>query len=148
MCPAMANAQANPVQRIANMVSVGVSEYTKAVDVTGRLVSGEEYKEAVDFLTEARQAAVRLPSERTAAIALLDSIIGGVNANRVPADVAALERRFAAALGSEGALAMPTGRLMPDAGRTIYQANCAACHGVSGRGDGPCRDISRRRPRP
>ena len=33
-----------------------------------------------------------------------------------------------------------------DAGRTEYQAYCAACHGIDGKGNGPASDGLRRHP--
>ena len=55
----------NPVQRVANIVSVAVEEYRKGVDDKGRLISSDEYQEAVGFLSDARDAAARLPGDRT-----------------------------------------------------------------------------------
>src|SRR4051794_2927448 len=68
-------AQDPAVQRIASMVAIAVVEYGNGIDAHGRMTASSEYKEAVDFLTEARSAASRLPSERQPAVALLDSII-------------------------------------------------------------------------
>jgi high-affinity iron transporter len=135
--PVLARGQVNPVKRIADIVTVAIAEYTKGIDSKGRLISAMEYQEAVDFLAEARVAAVRLPSERSGAIAILDTIIAAVAANRLPSEVVALEARFKAALGSDAALDLPRTRLRPDSGRLLYQANCASCHGTSGMGDGP-----------
>ena len=39
---------------MANIVSVAVEEYGKGVDAQGRLISADEYQEAVDFLKDAR----------------------------------------------------------------------------------------------
>src|SRR5436305_15342806 len=71
----VANGQDPTVQRIASMVAIAVSEYANGVDAQGHLTAASEYKEAGDFLSEARTAASRLPSQRQAAVALLDSII-------------------------------------------------------------------------
>src|SRR5688500_3988624 len=48
-----------------------------------------------------------------------------------------LHGRFAAALGTEGALDLPTRPIDLAAGRAIYQRDCASCHGSTGQGDGP-----------
>src|SRR6185503_988452 len=89
-------AQEHPVRRVANIVSVAVEEYGKGVDDKGRLISEIEYQEATDFLGDARTQAARLPGERAiAARAILDSILAAVSARRPPADVKALEQRFA-----------------------------------------------------
>src|SRR5215212_6137586 len=103
-----------PVQRVANIVSVAVEEYKKGVDAKGRLISSDEYQEAVGFLADARDAAARLPGDKTAAAkATLDSIIAGVMAKKPPAVLDSLNARFAAALGSEAALALPSKPLIP-----------------------------------
>jgi len=130
-------AQEHPVRRVANIVSVAVEEYAKGVDSAGRLTSAMEYQEATDFLADALTQAARLPGDRTAARALLDSIIAAVKASRPPEDVKALERRFAAALGSEAVLEMPTRVVDLAQGRLLFDRTCASCHGLTGLGDGP-----------
>src|SRR6478672_3233680 len=64
--PAVSAAQEHPARRVANIVSVAVEEYGKAVDENGRLLSAQEYQEANDFLTDARRAAERLSGESAA----------------------------------------------------------------------------------
>lgn len=130
--------QENPSRRVANIVSVAVEEYSKGVDSNGRLIAPSEYQEAVDFLSDAAQAAVRLPGDRVnSARAVLDSIIAAVNAKRPPSVLAGLEKRFVAILGSEGALELPHGPLNVAEGQRLYRQNCASCHGPLGMGDGP-----------
>ncbi|HTE45782.1 MAG TPA: c-type cytochrome, partial [Gemmatimonadaceae bacterium] len=138
VAPFQLPAQEHPIQRVANIVSVAVEEYGKGVDDKGRLISADEYQEAVEFLNDARSAASRLPGDRAvAARAVLDSIIAAVTAKQPSTKLAALNLRFAAALGSEAALSMPTKALDVAEGRQIYQASCASCHGTAGMGDGP-----------
>ncbi len=128
----------HPVQRVANIVSVAIEEYGKGIDAKGRLISADEYKEAVDFLSDARAAALRLPGDRMgAARGLLDSIIAGVAAKAPPATLAALNVRFAASLGSEAALELPKKAVDVAEGQRLYQSTCASCHGPRGLGDGP-----------
>jgi high-affinity iron transporter len=132
-------AQESPVRRVANIVSVAVEEYKKGIDATGRVTSVAEYSEAVDFLKDAQSAVGRLPggNQIGAARALLDSIDAAVRAKKPPAVLDGLERRFAAALGSEAELELPRGRLDVAAGAGLYARNCASCHGALGMGDGP-----------
>ena len=126
------------MRRVANIVSVAVEEYARGVDASGKLISDIEYQEATDFLADARGQAARLPGEHAAtALAVLDSIIAAVAAKHVPDSVKALSLRFAGALGSEATLELPTKVADLGEGRQLYQANCASCHGVTGRGDGP-----------
>ena len=132
-----AAAQEHPARRVANIVSVAVEEYSKAVDVQGRLVSAQEYQEANDFLTDARRAAERLSGDNaSAARALLDSIAAAVRAKRPPASLDSLEQRFADLLGNEAKLELPNQPLDLAQGKATYQQSCASCHGATGLGDG------------
>jgi high-affinity iron transporter len=132
-----AGAQEHPARRVANIVSVAVEEYAKAVDANGRLISAQEYSETNDFLTDARRAADRLSGGTAAqARALLDSIAAAVAARRPPAALDSLQSRFADLLGNEAKLELPRRPLDLAEGRTIYQQSCASCHGVGGLGDG------------
>ena len=133
-----AAAQEHPARRLSNIVGVAVEEYGKAVDARGRLTSNTEFQEAVGFLADARQVADRLAGERAASARhVLDTLVTAVSAMAPPADVMRIHARFTAALGSEGALQMPTRVLDVANGKTIYQSKCASCHGMSGLGDGP-----------
>ena len=135
---APAAAQDHPARRLSNIVGVAVEEYGKAVDATGALVSEIEYQEAVDFLADARTVAARLSGERSAAVrSALDSLIAGVRARRSPGDIATMHAAFTEALGSDGALELPTRPVDLAAGRRLYTKNCASCHGDDGMGNGP-----------
>ena len=130
-------AQEGPAKRVASIVGVAVEEYGKAIDEHGNLISQAEYEEAVSFLRDAKEVAARLSGARAAtAQAVLDSINAAVIAKRPPADLAGLQKRFAAALGNEGALDLPTKTVDLAEGKSIYDRYCASCHGALGRGDG------------
>ncbi len=130
-------AQEHPARRVANIVSVAVAEYGKAVDDGGHLVSAQEFQEANDFLADAKRAAERLSGDNAAlARALLDSIAAAVAARRAPATLDSLQLRFAALLGNEGKLELPRRPLDLADGRRIFRQSCASCHGIAGRGDG------------
>ncbi len=130
-------AQEHPARRLSSIVGVAVEEYSKGIDQRGRIISELEYQEAVDFLRDAREVAMRLAGDpaRTAR-PLLDTLSVAVGAKRPPSEVDAIYRRFVAALGSEGALELSSRALNVANGREIYQANCASCHGERGLGDG------------
>jgi high-affinity iron transporter len=132
------SAQEHPVRRVANIVSVAVEEYARGVDERGQLTSEVEYQEATDFLADARSQAARLPGARVAtALSILDSLVVAVANRQPPAEVKALEQRFASALGSEAALELPTRAVDLAEGRALFQTSCASCHGVAGKGNGP-----------
>ncbi|MFN2397660.1 MAG: FTR1 family protein [Gemmatimonadaceae bacterium] len=131
-------AQEHPARRLSSIVGVAVEEYGKGVDDRGRLTSEMEYQEAVDFLRDARLVAERLSGDQAGSVKdALDSLIGAVSARRPQSDVARLHQRFVAALGTEGALELPSKPLSTAAGRALYDRSCASCHGASGLGDGP-----------
>jgi len=136
--PNLLVAQESPARRVANIVSVAVEEYRKGVDESGRLISRDEYAEAVDFLKDARATATRLPGDRVAAaMTLLDSIMAAIQAKKPPSALAEMNQRFAAALGSEAALELPKKSIDIADGARLYAASCASCHGARGMGDGP-----------
>ena len=138
LAPRLAAQDEHPIGRVANIVSVAVEEYKKGVDEQGRLISADEYQEAVGFLKDAREAAGRLPGERAAtARAILDSIVAAMAAKKPPALIEPMNQRFAAALGTEAALELPRKPIDIVAGRRLFEANCASCHGALGMGDGP-----------
>jgi high-affinity iron transporter len=133
-----ASAQEHPARRVANIVSVAVEEYSKAVDEQGKLISAQEYSETTDFLVDAGRAADRLSgSSAPSAKALLDTITAAVAAKRPPGSVDSLQKRLAKTLGSEANLEMPRTALDLAEGKRIFDQSCASCHGASGRGDGP-----------
>jgi high-affinity iron transporter len=133
-----AGAQEHPARRVANIVSVAVQEYGKAVDARGRLISAQEYSEANDFIADARKAAERLSGDKaSAARALLDSVAAAVRDKKPPATLDSLERRFAALLGNEAKLELPSQPVDLAEGKSIFQQSCASCHGIAGLGDGP-----------
>jgi len=130
-------AQEGPAKRLSSIVGVAIEEYGKAIDARGKLISDIEYDETVSFLQDAKEVAARLSGARAStAQAVLDSLTAAVIAKRPPQELTALHQRFSAALGTEGALDLPTKPIDLVDGRAIYERNCASCHGALGRGDG------------
>ena len=133
-----AQAQEHPAKRLSSIVGVAVDEYGKAVAPDGRLLSDVEFREAIDFLKDAADVAMRLPGARGDSVrALVDSLIQAVGARRSPTEIAALHARFSAALGTDGVLELPIRAIDMAEGGRIFAASCASCHGALGRGDGP-----------
>ncbi len=127
-------------RRVLATVHLAAQEYALAFS-GGVLTAPEEATEARLFVDEARRAAVSLPpavaAEGTRRIGALARMVeAGAAPDSVAAAGAALERwfgqRFPAA-GEERPLRAPS----LAAGERIYAAQCASCHGVQGRGDGP-----------
>jgi high-affinity iron transporter len=131
-------AQESPARRLSSIVGVAVEEYSKGIDANGRLISQQEYQETVGFLADAEDVARRLNGDSAATVrAVLDTLVAAVRAKVTPPELNAIHARFAAALGGEGALVLPTEVLSLADGRSIYEANCSSCHGERGLGDGP-----------
>jgi high-affinity iron transporter len=130
-------AQEAPAKRLANVVGVAVDEYGKGVDAGGRIFAPLEYDEAVAFLTDARAIASRVADARSAALgALVDTMRSAVAARVSPADLQAIHARLVTLLGPDAALDYPTAPVDLAAGRAIYAARCASCHGAAGEGKG------------
>jgi FTR1 family protein len=128
----------HPEQRLSSIVGVAVGEYAKGVDAQGRLTAADEVDEAVGFLQDAKPIADRLSGDRAPAMrTALDSLLVACAAHRPMPAVTALYQRFVEAMGSAGALELPTGPLDPRAGQRFYAERCASCHGESGEGNGP-----------
>lgn len=134
---AQSHAQEAPAKRLANVVGVAVDEYGKGVDAAGRITLQLEYDEAVAFLGDARAIADRVADERRAALgALIDTMRSAVSARVAPADLNSIHARLVTLLGPDAALDYPTAPVDLEAGRAIYAARCASCHGDNGDGKG------------
>ena len=141
--PEAQTASADPapaLRRLAATTALAAAEYRIGVQ-NGRIVAAAEVEEAHLFLTEAKRSAAKLPAaERATAEAGLDSLLALVAATASPDTVAAraaalsngLARRLNVVLDELPAAAPSLAR-----GAVVYQAQCAACHGDAGRGDGP-----------
>jgi high-affinity iron transporter len=131
-------AQENQAKRLSSIVGVAVEEYAKAVDERGKLISKPEFDEAYGFLTDAKPIAARLSTYDAAKTrAILDSMIAVVAAGKVPAALRELHQRFAASLGTAGAMDLPKAPLDTAEGHALYIQSCSSCHGMTGAGDGP-----------
>jgi high-affinity iron transporter len=136
--PAIARSQDTAARRLASIVSVAVAEYGLAVDKNGQLISAEEYGEVAGFLENAREVAGRLEGhDAPAARSALDALVAAVQQKRPPAALEQYRSRILAALGTAAELELPSAPLDTVAGRQIFTASCASCHGSRGLGDGP-----------
>jgi high-affinity iron transporter len=133
-----ATAQENSAKRLSSIVSVAVEEYGKAVDNRGKLISQDEYSETTGFLDDAKVVAQRLRGYNAPQTqALLDTLIEAVRRKVPPADLRLIAARFKGALGTAGALDLPTAPLDTASGHALFTQNCSSCHGDKGLGDGP-----------
>ncbi len=137
-----APAVAEQAGRVAALLELAAGEYALGVPAGGgRVTAAGEYGEARDFLRQAADLFAGLPADRrTPAAARLDSLRTLVERTAPPARVRALAGRVARDLATGwGAVLLPSPAARPSAARgaALYRADCAACHGARGLGDGP-----------
>lgn len=137
---AQAPDQAAVVRRIASTVQIAAQEYALGVD-QGKVVQAAEVEEARLFLTEAARSVGQLPAPsseelRVALERMLALVKGVAPAESVTAAangfVTDLAQQFGITLDEIPAQAPAIAR-----GASVYQAQCAQCHGGLGKGDGP-----------
>ncbi|MFC5440409.1 FTR1 family protein [Rhodanobacter ginsenosidimutans] len=121
------------------MLDYLATDYAGAVK-DGAVISASEYAEMREFTSTARSRIGALPSTATtpALMKQADKLVASVDAKAAPAQVATQAHALADALLQ--AYPVPTApEHVPDLvrGEALYQNQCAACHGVTGHGDGP-----------
>ena len=128
------------VRRIAATTSLAAQEYGLGVR-DGQVIAAAEVDEAQLFLEEARRTAGLLPPEvsRTTG-ATLDSLMLLIKSRAAPDSVLARVNRLNQSLSQR--LGVPLEELpavVPtlSRGASVFQADCAGCHGALGHGDGP-----------
>jgi high-affinity iron transporter len=106
----------------------------------GKVVSASEYAEMREFSASVRERISGLPATpaKPSLVAEAGDLVGAIEAKASAADVAARAHK----LGAELLAAYPTPLAptkAPDLARgaALYTEQCAACHGATGRGDGP-----------
>ncbi|CAN7301374.1 FTR1 family protein [Rhizobacter sp. LjRoot28] len=117
---------------------VGV-DYSGAVE-SGKITSEAEYAEMLDFSQQARGQAAALPDhparpQLIEAVSLLrEAVVSKAEATRV-ADLA--RQANAQLLAAYPVSVSPKQAPELARGASLYQAQCASCHGPTGNGDGP-----------
>ncbi len=121
------------------MLDYLATDYAGAVK-GGAVISPSEYAEMREFAATARQRIQALPvaTATPSLISQVDTLMASIEAKSSPTQVAQQAHALADALLQ--AYPVPTApENAPDLtrGATLYQNQCAACHGATGRGDGP-----------
>ena len=136
----LASAQSvnSTVPQTWQMLDYLATDYAGAVR-DGAVISASEYAEMQEFAATVRKHVQALPPTPSTATLLsqADILISSIDSRASLAKVAGEAHGLADALLQ--AYPMPTApEHAPDLARgsQIYQSQCAACHGVSGRGDG------------
>jgi high-affinity iron transporter len=126
------------IRRVAATVQLAAQEYALGVR-DGKIVLEPEVEEARLFLTEAGKSADRLPSVAAETRAGIERVLEMVLRIAPPDSVAAAAREVTEGLATHFQIALDD---VPDQapslarGASIYQLQCARCHGGLGRGDG------------
>ena len=137
--PARAEDAPATVPQTWQMLDYLATDYAGAVK-NGAVISASEYAEMREFTSTARSRIGALPptATRPALMKQADTLVASVDAKAAPAQVATQAHALADALLQ--AYPVPTApEHAPDLARgaTLYQNQCAACHGATGHGDGP-----------
>jgi high-affinity iron transporter len=127
------------VSQTWQMLDYLATDYTGAVN-NGAVVSASEYDEMREFARNARERIHALPPSpaSTELLKQADALAASIDAKASQAQVAQQAHALADALLQ--AYPVPTSPThAPDLtrGATLFQSQCAACHGTTGQGDGP-----------
>jgi high-affinity iron transporter len=124
------------IVHMLDYVSVDYPEFVR----DGKVTNPAEYEEQKEFVTQAIALLGQLPAKPETP-GLLDKarrLLARVDAKAAGPEVAALANAVRADVIRVYQLTVAP-RQAPDLGRaaTMYEAQCASCHGAKGRGDGP-----------
>lgn len=134
-----AHAQTAPAQTIWRLLDYIAVDYREAVR-DGEVVNDVEYQEMIEFSKSARERIAQLPATSAKQALQQQSVaLEKLIAAKNPPDTIAVAARAVAAdlIKAYPVPLAPTA--MPDLARgaQIYAAQCAACHGANGDGNGP-----------
>ena len=121
------------------MLDYLATDYAGAVR-DGAVISASEYAEMREFAATARKRIQALPPTVTSSSLAeqANHLVAAIDAKATPTNVA--QQAHALADGLLQAYPIPTAPTQAPnlaRGAVLYQQNCAACHGSTGRGDGP-----------
>ncbi len=132
--PALADEQAEDLQRLAALVDYVGADYPGAVR-DGQVIAATEYEEQRGLLRDARALAEKLPGPSSAAllgeVAAIQRVVDGKAA---PAAVLAACRAVRARLVDDYGLTLaPAAAPSAERARSLFHEACARCHGDDGR---------------
>jgi high-affinity iron transporter len=134
-CPA-AGASPQTVVHLLDYIGVDYPEFVRA----GKVLDEAEYKEQQEFAREVRALLVAAPATpaRGELLKAADALAERIDARAPGAEIAERASALRAQVIAAYRLAVAP-RQAPDlaAGKRLYAAQCASCHGAHGRGDGP-----------
>lgn len=127
------------VRRVWQLLDYLAVDYAGAVK-DGAIISEAEYGEMREFAktSQERLAALEPHAERATLVKEAQALSAAIEAKKSPNEVATLAKSLANHLLA--VYPVPSSPAAPPkvaAGAAVYQAQCAACHGATGNGDGP-----------
>ena len=130
-------------RRLVAVVDYIAGDYKNAVRA-GEVINREEYREMTEFSARALDLAGQLRAaekrDRAGVEASLNELASEIKKKSDAKIVSELARQIKEKLlAAYNIVPYPRGFPTLKAGRVLYVENCAACHGESGRGDGPSR---------
>ena len=128
--------RAQSVIHMLDYVSVDYPEFVQ----DGKVLNEEEYAEQREFATQSLAVLQQLPAnpQQAALVAQARELLARIEAKAPGTEVSRRANTIAAGVVRAWQLTVAP-RHAPDLARaaTLFQAQCAACHGPQGRGDGP-----------
>jgi high-affinity iron transporter len=138
--PSQVQDPAPVVRRLAATAQLAAQEYRVGIE-NGRIIAPAEVDEARLFLQESRRSASLLaPQSRPGVLVQVDSLIHMVDRVAPPDSLESAVQRLTASVAERFNVALdviPTQVPSLARGATVYQQNCAGCHGTAGAGNGP-----------
>ena len=135
-CAAHGNDSAQTIVHMLDYVSVDYPEFVK----DGKVLDDAEYKEQQEFAGQVIALLGKLESgpRREQLVTQANALRGAIDAKAAGAEVSRLATDLRWQVIDAYNLAVAPKRA-PDIakGKTLFAVQCAACHGVEGRGDGP-----------
>jgi high-affinity iron transporter len=134
--PSLPNDKAQTVVHMLDYISVDYPEFVK----DGKVLDAPEYEEQREFATQAIALMEQLPAvgERSVLLAKARQLLARIDAKAAGPEVSSLAKEVRADVIRVYQLTVAP-RQPPDLRKAaaLFQANCSACHGAQGRGDGP-----------
>lgn len=134
-----AQAAETDVRRIWQLLDYLAVDYAGAVK-DGAVISAPEFAEMREFAktSQTKLAALEPHPERAALVAEAQMLSAAIEAKKSSEEVAALAKLLANhLLAAYPVSSSPAAPPLVAQAAALYQAQCAACHGASGNGDGP-----------
>jgi high-affinity iron transporter len=130
---------AGETQQLLQMLDYVGVDYAEAID-DGKVVNAGEYEEMNEFAGAIVTIISALPWHETKAPLQQEAaaLKVAIEAKRSPADIAAMTGSMRSRImNSYKVVAVPAQQPDFALAKQLYSSNCAACHGVTGMGDGP-----------